>query len=67
MSSNFISVQFFGDWQRKYTYVCNRPNVNKGDFVVVPSPKGNTVVKVMNTDLKAPKFECKKVIKKVRL
>lgn len=67
--SKFISVQFFGDSSQCYTYK-NRYKtkvLNKGDFVVVPTPQGKTVVKVISVDIPTPQFECKEIIKKVRL
>jgi len=63
----YIAVQFFGEWNKQYIYKCNRNNISIGDFVTVPTPRGNTVAKVMNTNLKTPSFECKEVIRKVRL
>jgi len=62
----FIAVQYFSEHSKKYTYICKR-SIKVGDFVVVPVRKGNTVAKVVSVDLPTPSFECKEVIKKVRL
>lgn len=62
----FISVQFFSDYQRDYTYICKR-TIKVGDFVVVPTVTGNTIAKVTGTKLDTPSFQCKEIIKRVRL
>jgi len=62
----FISVQFHSDFTKDYTYICKR-SIKVGDFVVVPTPTGNTVAKVTRVGLKTPSFQCKEIIKKVRL
>lgn len=70
----YISVQFFESGRKpkyhKYTYSISR-RLNKvvmeGDFLVVPTPTGNTVAKVHSTDIKCPSFQTKEVIKKVDL
>lgn len=63
----FIAVKFFGEWNQSYTYKCKFRRIKKDDFVIVPTPTGNTVVKVVDTKLKTPPFECKEVVKKVEL
>ena len=68
----FISVQFFiespikGYEQRNYTYLCKR-TIKVGDFVIVPTQTRNTVAKVTGVKLATPSFQCKEIIKKVRL
>jgi len=62
----FISVQYFAEYSKNYTYQCKR-SIKVGDFVVVPTPTGNTVAKVTGVSLRTPSFQCKEVIKKVRL
>jgi len=62
----FIAVSYF-DSTKRYTYKCNKKDVVIGDFVIVPTPKGNTVAKVMNTKLSSPSFQCKGVVRRVRL
>lgn len=63
----YIAVQFFGEWDKKYTYECKSRRIKRNDFVIVPTPTGNTVAKVMNDNLSKPSFQCKQVIKKVEL
>lgn len=63
----FIGCQFFSEYAKTYTYTTLRDNIKVGDFVVVESPKGNTVVKVVSTNLPTPSYQCKPIIKKVRL
>ena len=63
----FISVQFFAEYQKNYTYKCSKRNIEVGDFVIVPTVTGNTVAKVTRTKLDTPSFECKSVIRRVRL
>jgi hypothetical protein len=62
----FISVQFFSEYQKDYTYICKR-SIKVGDFVVVPAGRGKTVAKVSAIKVATPSFECKEIIKKVRL
>lgn len=64
----FIEVRFFDEeHKRKYTYKCRSRRVKEGDFVIVPTPKGNTVVKVVDSNVNTPSFECKEIIRKVDL
>lgn len=63
----YITVVFFGISTQEYTYKCKSRRIKKGDFVIVPTLKGNTVVKVVNDNVKTPSFECKEVIRKVDL
>ena len=63
----YITVQFFGDNTRKYTYKCKRRNIKVNDFVIVPTPTGKQVVKVIRVNVPTPSFETKDVIRKVRL
>ena len=62
----FIGVQFFAEYNQTYTYICKR-TIKTGDFVIVPTPTGRTVAKVVSTKLDTPSFQCKEIIKKVRL
>ena len=64
--SKYIAVQFFAEYSKKYHYICNR-SIKVNDFVVVPAGKGKTVAKVVGVNLPTPSYECKEVIKKVRL
>lgn len=63
----FIAVQYFAEYQKSYTYKCNIRRIKAGDFVVVPTPTGNTVVKVVDTKLNTPSYECKEIVRKVDL
>ena len=63
----FIGVEFFAEYSKTYTYICKKRNVTKGDFVIVPTPTGSTVGKVTHTKLAIPSYQCKEVIRKVRL
>lgn len=61
-----VSVMFFGDSQKLYTYKSKR-DLNVDDFAIVETPTGRTVVKVMRIQNSIPSYECKEIIKKVRL
>ncbi len=50
----FIGVEFFAEYSKTYTYICNKRNIHKGDFVIVPTPTGNTVGKVTRTKSDTP-------------
>ena len=50
-----------------YTRYSMPRRIKKNDFVIVPTPTGNTVAKVMNDNLSKPSFQCKQIIKKVEL
>jgi hypothetical protein len=63
----FIAVQFFAEYSKSYTYKSKSRRIKIGDFVVVPTPTGNTVAKVVKVKLSTPSFECKEVVKKVEL
>ena len=62
----FISVQYFSDSRQNYTYICKR-SIKVGDFVVVPVRNGKTVAKVTGVKIPTPSFECKEIVKRVRL
>jgi len=62
----FISVQFHSDFTKDYTYICKR-SIKVGDFVVVPTPTINTVAKVTKVKLPTPSYQCKEIVRKVRL
>jgi len=64
---NYVGVKFFAEYQQTYTYKTERTNIKKGDYVIVDAPAGKQVVKVVQIGLKQPSFECKEIIKKVRL
>lgn len=68
---NYLQVQFFSskpDGSSIYMYKTTKTCLSPGDFVVVPvNATGKTVVRVHSINQPQPHFECKKVIKKVRL
>jgi len=69
MAIKYCSVCYFSNPQQGYTYkYSNRKHIiEKGDFVIVPTPKGNTVAKVYWAEVDKPSFECKIILQKVKL
>lgn len=63
----YIAVRFFSEYQKDYTYICKMLSIKVGEFVVVPAGKGKTVAKVTRVKLDTPSYQCKEILKKVRL
>lgn len=67
LKSYYISVRYFSEYNQSYTYQCLLENIKANDFVIVPTPRGNTVAQVVEVKVPIPSFQCKTVIKKVEL
>jgi len=62
----FIKVKYF-ECDKSYTYKTDILEVAVGDFVVVPTPRGNTVAKVVSAKVHKPEYVCKLVEQKIDL